>query len=133
MRCFSPSPLLRRALLADAAASGAAGLLMLLGAGPLGALLHLPAGLLSGAGLVLLPYAALVAWLGSRASLTRPAVWAVIGINAVWAADSLLLLASGWVQPNGLGQAFVIAQALAVALFAELQFLGLRRPVPAIA
>lgn len=133
MRSFSPSPLLRWALLADAAASGVMGLLMLLGAGPLGTLLHLPAALLSGAGLVLLPYAALVAWLGSRASLTRPAVWAVIGINAIWAADSLLLLASGWVQPNGLGQAFVVAQALAVALFAELQFLGLRRPAPAIA
>lgn len=132
MRSFSPSPLLRWALLADAAASGAMGLLMLLGAGPLGGLLGLPTGLLSGAGLVLLPYAALVAWLGSRASLTRPAVWVVIGINAVWAADSLLLLASGWVQPNGLGQAFIIAQALAVALFAELQVLGLRRPAPAM-
>ncbi|MBX6743954.1 MAG: hypothetical protein IRY87_18115 [Acetobacteraceae bacterium] len=132
MRSFSPSPLLRWTLLADAAASGAMGLLMLLGAGPLGRLLSLSAGLLSGAGLVLLPYAALVAWLGSRASLTRPAVWVVIGINAVWAADSLLLLASGWVQPNGLGQAFIIAQALAVALFAELQFLGLRRPAPAM-
>ncbi|MDI3307474.1 MAG: hypothetical protein QJR07_10240 [Acetobacteraceae bacterium] len=132
MRSFSPSPLLRWALLADAAASGAMCLLMLLGAGPLGRLLSLSAGLLSGAGLVLLPYAALIAWLGSRASLTRPAVWVVIGINAVWAADSLLLLASGWVQPNGLGQAFIIAQALAVALFAELQFLGLRRPAPAM-
>ncbi len=133
MRSFSPSPLLRWALLADAAASGVMGLSMLLGAGPLGALLHLPAGLLSGAGLALLPYAALVAWLGSRASLTRAAVWTVIGINAIWVVDSLLLLANGWVQPNGLGQAFIVIQALAVALFAELQFLGLRRPAPAMA
>jgi len=133
MRSFSPSPLLRWALLADAAASGVMGLSMLLGAGPLGALLHLPAGLLSGVGLALLPYAALVAWLGSRASLTRAAVWTVIGINAIWVVDSLLLLASGWVQPNGLGQAFIVIQALAVALFAELQFLGLRRPAPAMA
>ena len=34
---------------------------------------------------------------------------------------------SGAVHPTMLGYAFVIAQALAVALLAELQFIGLRR------
>jgi hypothetical protein len=56
-----------------------------------------------------------------------PLVWAVILCNAVWVADSLLLLMSGWVQPTALGTAFVLAQALLVGLFAELQALGLRR------
>jgi hypothetical protein len=40
-------------------------------------------------------------------------------------ADSLLLLASFWVQPTPLGTFFVLAQALAVALLAAAQALGL--------
>lgn len=116
---------LRRVLLADAVASGATGLLAV--TVPLSGLLGLPAGLLRGAGLILLPYAALVAWLALRAAPPpRWAVWAVVGINACWAADSLLLLLSGWVAPTGLGIAVVVMQALAVAGFAVLQALALR-------
>ncbi len=51
----------------------------------------------------------------------------MIGANAVWAADCVILLVSGWVAPTGLGYGFVIAQALVVALLAELQYFGLRR------
>ena len=35
--------------------------------------------------------------------------------------------------PTLLGYAFVIAQALVVAVFAELQFMGLRKPIAAMA
>ena len=123
------STFLRRALLADAAVSGATGLLMLLAAEPLADLLRLPAALLRYAGLVLLPFAAFVAWLATReGAAPRPLVWAVIATNALWAVDSVVLLLTGWIAPNGLGVAFVIAQALVVAAFAELQYLGLRRP-----
>jgi hypothetical protein len=122
-----PARLLRLALLGDAAASGATGLLALAGGALLAAPLGLPAALLQGAGLVLLPYAVIVAWLGRRESLPGWAVWAVIGVNLCWAADSLLLLGSGWVAPTGLGTAFVAAQALAVAGFAAAQWAGLRR------
>jgi hypothetical protein len=65
--------------------------------------------------------------LGMREELYRSAVWAVVAVNAVWAADSLLLLASGLVRPTAAGYAFVIGQAAVVALYAELQFVGLRR------
>ena len=51
----------------------------------------------------------------------------IIAINALWVAASFGLLLSGLVAPTPLGYAFVIAQALAVALLAELQFIGLRR------
>jgi len=122
-----PSPLLRQALLADAATSAACGSLMLLAAGPLGGLLGLPEGLLRVSGALLLPYAALIAYLGLRERLRRLAVWAVVAGNAVWAADSVLLLASGWVEPTRAGYAFVIAQAVAVLIYAELQAVGLRR------
>jgi hypothetical protein len=51
----------------------------------------------------------------------------VIGINALWVADSVLLLLGGWVNPTGLGYAFVLFQAAVVAGFADAQYLGLRR------
>ncbi|MGA6108297.1 hypothetical protein ABS648_29510 [Pseudomonas solani] len=132
MTTVQPSPLLRRVLQLDALVSGAAGLLMTLGAGPLSSLLALPAALLTGAGLSMLPWCAVLLWLARRETLDRRAVWAVIAVNAVWVVDSLLLLVSGWVQPTLLGQAFVIAQALAVVLFAELQFFGLKRSTEAV-
>lgn len=122
---------LRRVLLADALASGATGLLA--AAVPLSALLGLPDGLLRGAGLLLLPYAALVAWLALRAAPPpRWAVWCVVTVNALWAADSVILLLSGHVAPTALGTAFVLFQAAVVAGFALLQAMALRaRPAAA--
>ncbi|HZH09431.1 MAG TPA: hypothetical protein VEZ24_03595 [Microvirga sp.] len=127
MTTIHPSPLLRQALLADATTSGAFGLLMLLAAEPLSRLLGLPIGLLRGAGAVLLPYVAFLAWLSLRGPVNKAFVWAVILGNIAWAADSLLLLAGGWVSPTTAGYAFVIMQALVVLMYAELQFMGLRR------
>jgi hypothetical protein len=51
----------------------------------------------------------------------------VIVTNVLWAIDSALLAMSGWVEPNALGYAFIIMQALVVVAFAELQYVGLRR------
>jgi hypothetical protein len=118
---------LRHALLADAVISGAAGLLMALGAGLLEGLLGVPAALLRYAGVVLIPFAVLVGYLGTRASFPPAAVWAVIAANALWVAGSIVLLASGWIAPTALGYAFIIVQALAVGIFGELQYAGLRR------
>jgi hypothetical protein len=124
-----PSSLLQRALLADAVASGATGLLMIAGAGLLEGLLGLSVALLRGAGLVLVPYVAFVAYVGTRA---HPATWAValiIAANVLWAAASVSLLLTGWVAPTALGYAFVIGQAAVVAALGELQYVALRRPV----
>jgi hypothetical protein len=59
-----PSPLLRQALLADAVTTAACAALMIAGAGFLEGLLGLPATLLRGAGLLLIPFVAYVAMLG---------------------------------------------------------------------
>ena len=117
------STLLRRALLADGAASGLSGALLVFDAAPLAELFGLPPALLSGA--FSLAYAVVVAWMGTRDRLWRPAVWAVIVGNAAWALGSIELLLS--THPTALGQAYVVAQAVLVAVLAELQFIGLRR------
>ena len=121
------STFLHRALALDAAASGATGLLMIAGAGLLEGLLGLPPALLRWAGIVLLPYVTFVAFTATRETISRPAVWAIIAANALWAIASALLLVSGWVTPTALGYAFVILQAVVVAVLGELQYMGLRR------
>lgn len=123
----SPSSFLRLVLLADAAASGATGLLVLIGGDFLEGLLGVPATLLRAAGVILLPYVAFVVYVGMRESLARPAIWAVVVCNVLWAAASALLLMGPWIAPTALGYAFVIGQAAVVALLAALQYLGLRR------
>jgi hypothetical protein len=133
MSHFHPSLFLRRSLMFDAVASGATAALMLAGAGLLESWLGLPAALMRGAGLVLVPYVAFVGCLATRETLTPAAVWTVIAANVLWAAVSGALLLSGWIAPTALGYAFVIAQAAVVAAFGELQYVGMRRPEPAVA
>ncbi len=127
MSFFSSPQFLRRVLLADALASGAAGLLMIAMTGLLQTLLSIPAGLLLAAGLVLVPYVAFVVFTATRPMLNRSAVWAIVVANMLWTAASVLLLLSGWIAPSPLGFAFVIAQAAAVFLLGELQMMGLKR------
>jgi hypothetical protein len=128
-----PNPFLRNVLALDAAASGATGLLLVAGAGVLEDLLGLPVALLREAGLILIPYVAIVAWVGTREPIARSAVWAIIAANALWAVASVGLLVSGLVAPTPLGYAFVIAQAAVVAFLGELQYAGLKRPVATLA
>lgn len=128
-----PSLFLRRALLADAVVSGAMALLLTFGAGVLTSLLNLPEALLLESGLFLMAYAAFVGLLGSRAAMPKALVLLVIVGNALWTLASVALLMSGAVSPNLLGMAFVVMQAVAVGMFAELQFIGLRKSATAMA
>ena len=132
MLTIHSSPLLRQALLADAATSAAFGLLMLIGAESLSGILGLPEMLLRIAGVALLPYAGFIGWLGVREEIQKPIAWAVVLGNALWVADSILLLASSWVSPTSAGYAFVVAQALVVLMYAEFQYVGLRRSTEAV-
>ncbi|HXG65781.1 MAG TPA: hypothetical protein VNO70_11790 [Blastocatellia bacterium] len=127
MQVLRTSIFLRRVLFADAATCAATGLLLTFGSGVLEQFSGLPAGLLRYAGISLLPFAAFLVYLATRETLSQPAVWAVIVLNALWTADSFLLLLTGWVAPTELGYTFVIAQALGVAVFAGLEYVGLRR------
>jgi hypothetical protein len=122
-----PSPLLRRALQADAIFSGTGAILLTLGAGEFAPLLNLPEALLREAGLFLIAYAAFVGWLGTRAAFPKILVVAVVAGNAAWTLSSIALIFSGAVTPNLLGEIVLAMQAIVVGVLAELQFIGLRR------
>jgi hypothetical protein len=128
-----PSLFLRRALLADAIFSGVSALGLTLRAGMLASLLNLPEALLRETGLFLIAYAIFVGWLGTRAQLARALVLIVVAGNAAWTLASIWLLFSGMVSPNLLGEIVVVAQAIATGIFAELQYIGLRKSGSALA
>lgn len=122
----SPS-LLRHVLLADAATSATTGVLLMAAASSLAPLLGLPADFLFEVGLMLIPFAASVFLVARGKPISRPFVAAIAAVNALWVAGSIAFLLVDWLEPNALGVAFVLVQALVVAAFAELQYTGLRR------
>jgi hypothetical protein len=73
---------LRLALLADATASGATAALLVAGAKLLEDWLGLPVALMREAGMVLIPFVMVVAFIASRPAAPVSAVNAIIGINA---------------------------------------------------
>jgi hypothetical protein len=128
-----PSLFLRRALLADAIFSGIGAVGFTLGAGAFASLLNLPEALLRETGLFLIAYALFVGWLGTRASMPKAMVLIVVTGNAAWTLASIWLLFSGRVSQNLLGEIVVVAQAIATGVFAELQYIGLRKTSGAVA
>lgn len=118
---------LRSVLLFDAVTCILGGALLLGLSSALERLLGIPAGLSLAAGPLLLAFGAAVAWVGTRPEVLQVAVRVIVSLNALWAVESLLALGLGWLEPNALGRYFLVAQALAVLVIAELQFIGLRR------
>ena len=115
------STLLRRTLAVDAVTCAAFGAILFVFGESLSGLLGLPAGLLHWAGLALFPCAALMLIARAR----RPFAWLAVAGNAAWVLASIAVLFA--TSPTLLGYAFVIAQAAAVAVLAELEYVGLAR------
>lgn len=116
---------LRRFLALDALVSGGNGLAYLAFAGPLGDLLGIGSSTLVELGAVLAAFGLAVGVLAARRRPARLAVQAVIDINVVWAALSLVAMAV-WLEPSTAGLVWIPAQAGTVLLFAALQFTALR-------
>lgn len=134
MSAHPVTPLLRLALRADALASGAVGAVLLLGADALAGPLGLSELLLRSLGVVLLAWCVGLWVLAARERIAGRVAWAVVVVNVVWAVESLLLPAIGWLAPTTLGTAFLVLQAAIVAGFAALQAVairGARRPMTA--
>jgi len=118
---------LRRVLALDSASCAAIGLLLCLDAAGLAPLFGLGERLLFGAGLLLLPLAAFIAWLASRPAPPSALVWVVIAGNVAWTAESFLLIETEAARITALGTAFVAVQAVAVLGLTLLEYAGLRR------
>jgi predicted membrane protein len=121
------STFLRRVLLADAVLSLPSGAAMALGGGLLAPWLGLPTWLLVPGGGALVAYAVLLYWMARRPSVPRVALQAFIGFNLVWAIDCVAIAAGVGFSPTPLGLAFLGMHVAAGLVFAELQFMGLRR------
>jgi hypothetical protein len=130
---FAPSLFLRRVLQLDAVATGATGLLLLGGTGMLHGLLNLPTALMTYAGIFCVAWAATLGLASLRNEISRGFVWTIIVANVLWVVGSVALLLSGYVSPTWLGYTFVIAQAVAVDVFAALQYFGLPKRASATA
>ncbi len=123
--------LLRLALKLDAAATAAVGILMAAGAPLIDDAVGAPVAVLVPIGLLLLAYAGAVWLIGTRARISAVAVAAVIVINLLWVAESILTVAVDWLTLTAFGAVAVSAQAAAVLVLAAMQFAGLRRARPA--
>jgi hypothetical protein len=121
---------LRNVLRVDALSCFACGVLQVAFPAAMARLLNLPEGLLAYTGEFLLVYAAVVAFVSTRNSFPRGVIWALVAGNVSWALACVLLLVSGGVSPSMLGVAYVVMQALTVAVLAELQYFGVRRAAP---
>ena len=132
MNILSSPRFLPAVLWGDAASALATGVLQLAAAPLLAAWFGLPEGLLTASGWVLLAVAAYAAWL-ARGPIRRPAVLALVAGNALWVAGCLELLLTG-AAGTALGAAWLVLQAVAVGILAELEWIALRRaPSPALA
>ena len=121
--------LLRKALLANAALSGLAGLVLILASETVAGLLGLgvSASLLVALGVADIGFAiALVAIARHRDPEILPAA-IVTGINALWVLGSVAVLAAFFEQLSTAGFWIIVAQAAIVADLALVQALGLRR------
>jgi hypothetical protein len=116
---------LQNILLLDAATCVGAGALMAFGSNFVAGLTGIPAPLLTWAGLILFPVAALMAYAGLQAVPPRPLTWLIVLGNIGWVIASLSVFA--FIAPNALGYAFVLAQAAAVAVLALLEHGAMQR------
>jgi hypothetical protein len=117
---------LKRVLLLDAATCLGTGLMLALGSRALSPLFGLDAALIQGAGIALLPIGLFMAAIGTRRSAPALFVYAIIGGNLLWTAESFVLIGSA-PAITIIGQAFVAAQAVAVAGLALLEYIGVRK------
>jgi hypothetical protein len=115
------------ALRLDAIVTAANGAAYLAAAGPLSDLLGLDATLLRAVGAGLLAFAAVVWLVASARRMSRPAPATIIALNAAWVVGSVAAVLADLGTPTTVGAVWLIAQALVVAGFVELQVSGLRR------
>jgi hypothetical protein len=123
----APATFLRRALVLDALMTSGNGLLYLLASEPIAEFFNMRSTPLLVIGAFLVAYGITVA---AIARPSRPAPWPtrlVIEANIGWALVSIVAAVFGWLGTNPIGTAWTVTQACAVAGFAALQWVGLKK------
>lgn len=123
----NPAQFLRTALIIDGLTCFGTGVASLALGPMLAPYLGLSASLLQGSGVALLAVAAFIAFAVKTTPGMPWAAWTVVLGNAGWVLASVLVLVAGFEQPTTLGTAYVIAQAVFVAVIAELEYTGLKK------
>ena len=117
---------LRRSLQLDGIASGLCGLLLVVAASPISAVIGLAEpGIARVVGALLVVYAAALLWNGERATVSRAEAVAAVVLNAGWVIGSAVVILAG--PLTLIGNLAVAALAAAVLLFAVLEVVGLKR------
>jgi hypothetical protein len=116
----------RLAVRFDAAVTGAFGVLIGVASPLLDGWLGIDAALLLALGVVLVGYAMVLEFVVARRPTTA-LVWEVIALNTLWVVASVVAVVTDVLTLTTLGTVFVLAQAAAVALIADLQYLALRK------
>ncbi|MFY0735321.1 MULTISPECIES: hypothetical protein [Aurantimonas] len=126
-------PTLRTLLTLDAVTCTVMGGLLLAASGPIASVTQIPAGFLSGAGMLLLPIAAFMVAVARLRPIPGWAAHMVVLGNALWVVASVALPVSGVLAPNLPGWICLLAQAGVVALLAVLEFETAQRSGRALA
>ena len=122
------SNLLKNALRGNALFSGTSGLVALAAAQSLAAFTGInPPIIFVVLGIALILYAVDLWWVASRETINRRFAWAAIILDVLWVIGSIAVLLSGWLPLTVAGSWTIALLAEAVAIFAVLQFVGLRR------
>ncbi len=124
----SPHTFLRRVLYADHTVSGLSGLALVAGAAPVARFLGWSTPVVvAEIGVLLLLYSAGLYYTARQATPDRRLVWVAIGLNVAWVLVSVIGVATGWLPLTAGGKWAVLIAADGVAVFAALEFYGLRR------
>jgi len=102
------------------------GALLLLGSSPIAEVTQIPADLLFWAGAALIPIAAFMAISSRTTPVPAWAVTLVVLGNLLWVAASIFLPTFRLIAPSMLGWAFLVGQAVVVAILAKMEFDVLR-------
>jgi hypothetical protein len=117
-----------RVLLSNAAFGVVCGVICLVWARPLAAAFGgAPPMILTVLGVGLLLFAAELAWIAHRMPENRRVLTIIFALDVAWVIASALLLLAGWIPFTPGGTWTVILVADVVAVFAVLEFIGLRR------
>ncbi|WP_055413933.1 MULTISPECIES: hypothetical protein [Streptomyces] len=119
--------LLRTTLRVDSWSTGAFGVVMLAGAKWFDGLLGLPVSWSVAFGIAMLGGAAVLALIAGYERIPARLAAAVLVVNTLSCVGLVVLACTDVVELTGLGRVFMVVGAVAVAVFGEFEFVGLRR------